>query len=85
MKIIVREITNNGQRTGAIITALLNKFVDAKEKKAIEELLIDYGRTKVFPGKSYSAFSNSEADTVEIVILANINSLPMIEDNIKTY
>lgn len=82
MKIIVREFTNNGIRTGAVITALPDKYITIDEKKVIEQQLQNYALTKVFPGALYSMYTNTESDTPEVVILLDMNKLTYIEDSI---
>jgi hypothetical protein len=79
MKIIVREFTNNGQRTGAVITAMPNKRISSDEKEVIEQQLLDYSRTTLFPGQTYSAYFHSEVDTPAIVVILDVNKLPGLE------
>lgn len=83
MDIIVRELYDqNCNRTGAFINAMVNKLITIEEKKAIELQLANFAIKEVFPGETYSIFSNSETDACAITIVVNINKLAYTKHSI---
>lgn len=82
-KVFMKKLFNErGFETGVIISAILNKALDEKNKKRIERKMEDYAFSVLYPGEGLNVYSNTYIDTASITVIKNINNLPTkdIED-----
>jgi len=83
MKTIIKRIfDSNKKETGAILIAGVNRPTNALEKSNIENQLIDFAFSRLYPREGLNIFSEINDDTPSIVVIRKINDLPSDEIDI---
>lgn len=82
MKVYIRKIYNqSGQETGAILSASFPAPTTLHQKYIIENRLIDYAFTILYPGQELNIYRDMYVDTPSVTIIRNINDLTQQEIN----
>lgn len=83
MRIIIKKVfDSNKNETGAILIAGVNRPTNALEKSTIENQLVDFAFTRLYPREGLNIFSEINEDTPSIVVIRKINDLPNEEVDI---
>ena len=80
---INRIFDHKGNETGAIISALTNKLINASEKQFIEGRIENYAFTVLYPGEGLNVYSSVYQDTASLTIIKGINNLPSKDINME--
>jgi hypothetical protein len=79
-KVYIKKIYDEKQNeTGAIIGAVLRKFIGKKEKDIIEEAMKNYAFSILYPQQGLNIYSNEYSDIASIIVIKDLNSLPYQE------
>jgi hypothetical protein len=80
MKVYIRKIYNQaGQETGAILSASFPEPTTSHQKFIIENRLIDYAFTTLFPREGLNIYRDMYVDTPSVTVIRNINDLSQEE------
>jgi hypothetical protein len=83
MKVIIKKLHNNeGQETGAILSAIVRHATNVHQKIALENKLIDYAFEYLYPGQGLNIYRDMYPDTPSITVIMDINKLPYVENDI---
>ena len=80
MKVIIKKLNNNnGQETGAILTAFVGYATTLAQKNSIEKQLTDYAFGVLYPSQLLGIYSDVNSDSPAITVIRDINNLPYTE------
>jgi len=80
MKVYVRKIYNQkGEETGAVLSASFPAPTTLHQKYNIENRLIDYAFTTLYPRQGLNIYRDMYVDTPSITVIRDINDLTQEE------
>jgi hypothetical protein len=82
MKIKIQKLFNgNGIETGVIVSPLMSGPTSKSEKEYIEIVLKDYERKNIYPDQyTFNYFPDENSDTPSVIVIKNINDIPIEQD-----
>lgn len=86
LRLVIRKLFDqNGNETGAIITAFIPFPINLYEKNIVERHLELYAFNNLYPSTGLNLFKEIHDDTASLTIIKGINDLPTIERRISLY
>lgn len=83
MSVTIKKLYNGqGQETGAILCAIFGAAITLQQKISVEGELINYAFNILYPGQGINIYREMHHDKASIVVIKNINDLPLQTINI---
>ena len=82
MGITINQLFDIKIKTGVILSDILARSINSKDKATMESFIANYIREKILAGKIFKKFTDTDFNSVSVCELVAINSLPQTEDNI---
>ena len=79
---VIKIFDCQGDETGAIISANVGTTISAERKQVIEDRIIHYAHSNLYPREVLSISSNIFMDTSSVTIIRGIHHLPVKEIDI---
>jgi len=84
MRVLIKKLhNNNGVETGAILSAFVGQATNVHQKIAIENKLIDYAFSHLYPEQGINIYRDMYPDTPSITVIKDINNLNYTEIDIQ--